>query len=521
MNVVCILLDTLRRDHLSCYGNANIHTPNLDRFARSGAIFENSYIGSYPCMPARQDLWTGRLNFLWRGWSALEYDQDDMVTAMSRNGKTTMLVTDHYHLWQYGSGNYHGSFSGFELIRGQENDNWITNPDISIEYPASPDKLNAYWPRYVRNTAQFRQEEDFFAGQVFRKSIEWVEQNKNLNDFFLMIDCFDPHEPFDAPKEFVEMYDPGYRGESVIWPKYGDADSLSEEELRHVHALYCGEVSYVDHWFGKFYDKLESLGLLEDTMVIVTSDHGFLFGEHNWLGKHARILYQDIAQTPLLVSAPAIQPGTVYREPVQMADLTPTILETMGVEVPPDMHGKSLVPLWNEGSRTDDDVLSRDSIIFGVFGGPVYCTDGEWVLVRKPVAGNFPLYWYTRSHFNNWDFAQKNYPEISRARLAHWNGERFPIQYKDVRPGHAPPQLIAFPDELRADISPPEDELYNVRNNHAQIRNAAAERPDIHAKLLHNLVLKLKQLEAPAEHFDRLGLTTPELDATVKNNQDS
>lgn len=506
MNVICILLDTLRRDHLGCYGNEWIKTPNLDRFAQNGARFDNVYIGSYPCMPARQDLWTGQLNFLRRGWSPLEYDQNDIVTLLNANNKTSMLITDHYHLWQYGSGNYHCGFSGFEFIRGQEMDNWITSPDIPIPYPASPDKLNKNWQKYVKNTAHFTREEDYFAGQVFQKSAEWVERNKNANDFFLMIDCFDPHEPFDPPKRYAEMYNPGYDGESIIWPKYGESSQYTEEELRQIHALYCGEVSYVDHCFGQFYEKLERLGLLDNTMVIVTSDHGFLFGEHQWLGKHARILYQDIARTPLLINSPSIPKGTVYRELVQMPDLTPTILHTLGVEPSDSMHGKSLVPLWDEKRRSEQDIRSRDSIVFGVFGGPVYCTDGEWLLVKKPAEGNAPLHWYTRSHYNNWDFGQQNYLEDSKARLEQWDGVKFPTQYANAHPGHAAPRLIRSEQELRTYVSNPNDELYHIAEDHHQTNDLAQIRRDVHERLCRTMDLRMKELDAPKEQWERLGL---------------
>ncbi|NOU93993.1 sulfatase-like hydrolase/transferase [Paenibacillus sp. LMG 31456] len=531
INVICILVDTLRRDHLGCYGNSSIETPNLDRFAEGSALFNNAYIGSYPCMPARQDLWTGQLNFLWRGWSPLEHDKSDMVTLLSDHDKTTMLITDHYHLWQYGSGNYHFSFNGMEIIRGQEMDNWITSPDIPITYPASEHKLNRNWPKYVRNTAHFRKEEDYFAAQVFQKSIDWVEQNKSLSDFFLMIDCFDPHEPFDPPPGYAEKYNPGYTGESVIWPKYGDADRMTPEELQQVHALYCGEVSFVDHWFGKFYDKLEQLELLDNTMVIVTSDHGFLFGEHNWLGKHARLLYQDIARTPLLIHHPGIKPGVVYEELVQMADLTPTIMQTMGVQVPSHMQGESLVPLWehdggcgteetmsglegteaNIGSTTvglpsSGGIRSRQELIFGVFGGPVYCTDGEWLLVKKPLPGNSPLYWYTRSHYNNWDFGQQNLYADSEERLKQWDGERFPTQYENAHPGHAAPRLIR--DEGDRESSPlvAHDELYCIAWDHAQQHDVASERPDVLERLKQGMRNKIIQIAAPKEQLQRLGL---------------
>lgn len=504
MNVICVLVDTLRRDHLGCYGNERIETPNFDRFAKNGAKFENAYIGSYPCMPARQDLWTGQLNFLRRGWSPLEHDEEDMVTMLSQHNKTTMLVTDHYHLWQYGSGNYHFSFNGMEFIRGQENDNWITNPDIEIQYPGSQEKLNENWPRYFRNTAHFETEEDYFAGQVFQKSIDWIEDNKNAEDFFLMVDCFDPHEPFDPPAGYAEKYNPDYKGDSIIWPNYGDADELSPEELKQVHALYCGEVTYVDQWFGKFYDKLNNLGLLENTMVILTSDHGFLFGEHSWLGKHARILFQDIARTPLLIQHPSIKPNTVYHELIQMADLTPTIMQSMDVKPADSVCGKSLVPLWDESAQFEEDIRSRQEIIFGVFGGPLYCTNGEWLYVKKPISGNYPLYWYTRSHYNSWDFSQQNLYLESQER--DFDGQRFATQYENVHPGHAAPRLIRGPQEAKANIKHPEDELYNIVEDHAQEKNLVKDKSEITEQFKQTMSRLMEQYNAPSEQWDRLGL---------------
>lgn len=509
MNVVCILLDTLRRDHLGSYGNSWIQTPNLDRLASNGAKFTNSYLGSYPCMPARQDLFTGRLNFLWRGWSPLEYDEDNLPSILSREKKTSMLVTDHYHLWSYGSGNYHFGFTGTEFIRGQERDNWITSPRNEIRYPASPDKLHKDWEAYARNTAGFKKEEDYFAAQVFQKSMDWVEENKDLDDFFLFIDCFDPHEPFDPPPGYAEMYNPGYTGESVVWPRTGKTDYLSEEELKQVHALYCGEVTYVDRWFGKFYDKLEALGLLDNTMVIVTSDHGFLFGEHDWLGKHARILYQDIARTPLLIQSPDIPAGSSYDTLVQMHDLTPTILNAMGISPPPEMQGENLAPLWSGADLAQAGscgIRQREEIIFGVFGGPVYCTDGEWVLVKKPAEGNHPLYWYTRSHFQSWGFGGENDLQSTRARAGQWLGDGFAVQYPDARPGHAGPRYVANKEDLRTSVSEPHDELYHIREDPGQTNNLGGTHPDMEARLQHALSQTMTALGAPEEQWVRLGL---------------
>ncbi|MGY4691695.1 sulfatase [Salibacterium sp. K-3] len=502
MKVICVLLDTLRRDHLGCYGASTVETPNLDKFAEESYQFDNAYLGSYPCMPARQDFWTGINNFFWRGWSPLEHHQFDLVTMLNQADIPTMLITDHYHLWQNGSGNYHTNFSGMELIRGQEMDNWKIGSNIPVRYPAQKHKLNKNWEKYAKNTAHFETKEDYFAGQVFQKSMEWVEENKDQDDYFLMIDCFDPHEPFDPPEEFLEKYAPDYDGESPKWPRYGRPDSLSTEELHHVHDLYKAQVTYVDECFGKFYEKLKSLHDMEDTMVIVTSDHGFLFGEHSWLGKHARIIYQDIARIPLLVREPNNGKKEHVSQLTQIADLTPTILEAFQLPKPENMQGYDLTPVFHNAKGGIHD---RKTMMFGVFGGPVYVTDGMYVLVKHPVDGNYPLYWYTKSHYQSWGFGQNNYPEQSAERLKYWDGARFPVQYENAQPNHAAPLFIK-PGEEKTKVQVHKDELYQIQEDHLQEFNLIEGEEKKAQELMNEMVKEMKKIGVPEEQYERLGL---------------
>ena len=336
MNVVFIIIDTLRRDHLGCYGNPWIKTPNFDRLAEMGVTFENAYLGSYPCMPARRDIWTGRYEFPWRGWGPLEYDDLDFIGLIS-DEHTTMLITDHYHLFEHGSGNYHFHFDGWEFIRGQENDKWITDATIEVKFPAPEfTKVHRRWHQYYRNTAHWKTERDTFAAQTFEAAIDWLDRNHTLQDFFLMIDCFDPHEPFDPPYPYDLMYNPNPPEQRIRWPIYGTADRYTEAELQDIRALYAGEVTLVDTWLGHFLDKLERLRLLDDTMIVLTTDHGHLFGEHGMIGKPATHhgdsnMYQEIAHIPLIVHHPEFRGATLRpRRLIQQVDLYPTILEAMG-----------------------------------------------------------------------------------------------------------------------------------------------------------------------------------------------
>lgn len=505
MNVVFVLLDTLRRDHLGCYGSRHARTPNIDGLAEMGTVFEQSYMGSYPCMPARQDFWTGHLNFLWRGWSPLEYAEDDLVSALNRAGKPTMLVTDHYHLWSYGSGNYHMSFYGTEFVRGQELDNWVTDPNVPIRHPARPSKLHHRWERYARNTAHFRREEDYFAPRVFARAADWINRNHSLEDFFLTIDCFDPHEPFDPPQRYVDLYDPGYEGESAIWPRYGHPQDhgYSAEELEHIHALYCGEVSMVDAWLGVLLDCIEAKGLLENTMIILTSDHGFMFGEHDWLGKHSPTLYQHITHTPLIVYHPEqARPGRRVSDIVQMADLNPTVAEVLGLRAAAGSHGQSLMTAVRGERRREP----KQAAFFGAFGGPVYVADGDWVYVKRPVPENAPLYWYTRSHFNQWDFGGNNDIQESRRRLEHYKDGRFPTDFKGASIHHGGPRPILADKDDPAPEDSRADELYRISLDYEQKANVADHHPQTVKRLRGMLGGFLRDVEAPEEQFERLGL---------------
>lgn len=507
MNVVAILLDTLRRDHLGCYGNQWIHTPNLDRFAERSTVFDHAYIGSYPCMPARQDLWTGRLNFLWRGWSPLEWAEADLVGLLHEAGKPSMLITDHYHLWNLGSGNYHTSFSGTEFIRGQEMDNWITDATASIKWPAPADKLNPLWERYARNTSRRTREEDYFAPQVFARATRWIEENQTQKDFFLLIDAFDPHEPFDPPKAYVDLYDPGFAGDALVWPRYGPPTrhGYTAREVEHCHALYCGEISLIDRWFGQFLDRLETTGLLSNTVIILTSDHGFLFGEYDWLGKHSPTLHPPIVRTPLIVYHPDRSESCGRSQRLaQMHDLFPTILEAIGLPVPRGIHGRSLLPALASVEEKTNPVPA----LFGVFGGAVYATDGHWMFVKRPIPENSPLHWYTDAHFNSWGFGQVNDVAQSRTRLASFADGRFPVWYADDVLRHGGPGALAPPTASAhlASDSPRADELYRVADEEGSTESLTGRYPEIADRFRLAIADELRRLDAPPEHLVRLGL---------------
>jgi arylsulfatase A-like enzyme len=230
-----------------------------------------------------------------------------------------------------------------------------------------------------------------------------LEQNQDLCQFFLHLDIFDPHEPWDAPNKYLDMYDPDSEEEDIFYPRYDFWRRwYTEAEMDHMRALYMAEVSMVDHWFGVLVDKVEKLGMIEDTAIIFCSDHGYLFGEHDLTGKalfleangqsfyEAMPMYDEIRRMPLIIRLPDQSASRHIPGLVQAPDLMPTILEMTGLVSteaiegeerikalqcgvfvtegwqfePENIHGKSLMPLMRgETSKHRDIAVCSNTLI--------------------------------------------------------------------------------------------------------------------------------------------------------------
>ena len=326
MNVMFIMSDTLRKDHLGCYGNPDIVTPHLDAFAATCAKFENYIAGSFPTMPTRADIFTAKPSFTGLGWAPLLPEEKILPKILQEAGYTTAAVVDTPFVIR-GGYNYDLGFKDFEWIRGQ------------LSYEERP-----------KIVSERRYEEDCFAPRTSisaERCLEYYHKDK----FFLYVDMWDPHEPWDAPAWYTRLYYPEYQGELIRSPYWDWRESgMTEEELEIGHACYCGEVTMVDRWVGRLLEKLRYMGLLEDTIVVFVSDHGYYFGEHGQLGKcriqkgqwHRSPLYGEITRIPLLFYVPGLEPRTTTAM-VSPIDLMPTLLELLGLEVPQGIQGRSFV----------------------------------------------------------------------------------------------------------------------------------------------------------------------------------
>jgi len=400
MNIILIVSDTFRQDYLGCYGNNWIKTPNLDKFARKSAIFGNAYAASFPTVPHRMDLATGRFTFPYREWEPLPKDEVVISEMLGKHGYTTMLICDTPHTLEDGY-NFDRGFTGWEWVRGQETDRFYTDPR-KVELPCPRDKLRhlEVLQRHLRSVAHREGERDCFVAQTMSKASQWLERNYKQERFFLWVDTFDPHEPWDAPSYYVDMYDPGYEGDEVTYPIYGKCDYLIPEEIKHMRALYAAEVTLVDQWIGLLLEQIEKLALFDNTAVIFTSDHGFYFGEHGLVGKSTITdrmfeyvsLYEEVARIPLLVYFPGMRTSSHHPALVQPPDITATILELAGIKDASTVQGKSLLPLIQGEDRTLRDIsVSSPSLVHGTWGSPrVTIRKEEWSLITTPKLAGRP-----------------------------------------------------------------------------------------------------------------------------------
>jgi arylsulfatase A-like enzyme len=263
-NVVVIVADTFRRDHLGAYGNPYISTPYIDEFARSSVVFDRHVISSFPTMPARADILTGTFSYTHMGWEPMPRHLTTLPGVLSKAGYHTMGVVDTPFFIRNGFG-YDRGFDDFMWVRGQGDD---TRPHERAD---------------ARST--WRSEGDRMVARTVTQAERWLERHHDEH-FFLYVDTWDPHEPWDAPEYYTARYREGYKGEQ-IYPAYGNwkKTGLEKDDVDLGHATYCGEVTMVDFWVGRLLAKLDALGLRENTLVFFTSDHGFYFGEHDYFGK--------------------------------------------------------------------------------------------------------------------------------------------------------------------------------------------------------------------------------------------
>jgi len=375
LNLIVIICDTFRADHLGCYGNDRVKTPNLDRLASEGTVFTNCYADGLPTIPARRVFFTGRSIIpmeVHGGWRPLRDEDVTLSEILQKHGYTTAFITDTWHYFKPGM-NFHRGFDAWEWVRGQEADPWQSGPKEKFDpFKHAPAHLiegnERYQQRILRdlmNTQDIRCEEDYFCARVVRKATLWLERNLGNQPFMLWVDLFDPHEPWDPPERFKRMYYDAYPCERFIFDYGVRVEDIREEDLPAIKALYAAEVTFVDMWIGHLLRRVEELGLLDNTIIVFSSDHGTHLGEEGCVQKTPGLLNSCVARLPLIVRHPDRSlAGKRIDALVGAVDFAPSFLDMLGIEEKPEMDGGSF---WKLMTGEAESIHEEIFVQFGSF----------------------------------------------------------------------------------------------------------------------------------------------------------
>jgi arylsulfatase A-like enzyme len=355
-NVMLILVDTLRADHLSYAGYVRETSPRIDALAEAGVVFEQVVGQATRTSPNMASLLTG--------------------TSFYRHG----LVLAHTKLPR-------SLETWGELLQqaGYRTAGILGNPNVGPRFDFTQGI------EHVEET--FHEPGGADAEPMVRRSIELLEGLRDER-FFLWLQLIDPHIPYDPPAPYDTFFegDAHYRREADrILPltgpeRHGGISHRAQlEGLRSFAdyvSRYDGEIRYADHWIGELVDALERLGLREETLIVFTSDHGESLGEHDYFFSHGTYSYEATARVPLVLSHPGLARGLRIPEMVRTVDILPTVLELLRLPIPREVEGRSLVPLLR-GESLDE----RPASITSGFDGAVKLAErtGRWKLVLNPV----------------------------------------------------------------------------------------------------------------------------------------
>ena len=423
MNAIVVILDSLRRDHLGAYGNVTTKTPNLDALARESFRFTRPYPDAIPTVPARRAIHTGMRTFPFQewqqdhqgsanyGWSPLPDDQRTLSEILGDAGYTTAFVTDTWHMFYM---NFGRGFHYYDRIRGQEDDPY-RDPDTVPEkwmrdhflVSRSAEKAR----QYLANVQDRKTEEEYFAPRVFAGGMDLLETvSRRAEPFFLLVDSYDPHEPWDPPKKYVDLYDAGYYdGKEPLYPKYGKSDYLTSEELLRMRALYSAEITMADHWLGNFLQKADELRIMDNTLLVLISDHGHALGEHGYTGKPSLAMWPEITDIAFMIRYPEGRgAGEESDYFASTYDVAPTVLGTLGVDPPYPLDGQNLSALLDKGE------IEQRKHFTTAFHNYVWTRDERWVMFSRHDGSESRLYDVANDPYQHYDLVEAEPDEARR-----------------------------------------------------------------------------------------------------------
>lgn len=509
MKAIFILCDTLNLRFLSTYGSKEpAMTPNIERLAKRGVVFDNHWCGSAPCMPARRDIMTGRLNFLEKPWGAIEpFDQTLQSILSTTNNVHTQMFSDHSHYLIPGGENYTKGFTAFDVYRGQEGDPvWVRPGKDGIRSDVPPEGFKGVYSEAEReNRSRFVTEYDYPSVKTMWNAAQWLDDNADADNFFLWVEAFDPHEPYDCPKYYLDLYEKegDYDGPDFTHPSYAP-NEFDEAETEHLRRRCKALMTMTDRHLGEILDVMDKHNMWEDTLLVFTTDHGFHLGEHGFMAKNYMPPYNEVFHIPLIVVAPGVEPGRCNAL-TQNIDVFPTVLEYFGIDqeiLQYKIHGKSLYPLLRREAES-----TRDGIIYGYFGKDVAYNNGRYTYIRAAKDdANQPLYMYTavpsilRQYLGADDAVDvEDYDKIEMGRYLSWTNYpvyRFPAEIVNFS---NPSQNFQGRKKYNTKTM-----LFDIENDYAQ--EHPIQDSELEEKIIEELRACMEEHDSPKEQFERLGV---------------
>ena len=410
-NVVVIVIDSLRPDFIGAYGAPRMRTPNFDSLLAKGLRFNRAFPEAMVTVPARRSIFTGQRIFPYRdfkpiadlgispGWEPIANLDQTLMKALKDAGYRIVQVTDNPHT------GFTQSFKEFRLawdrfvsIEGRTGErnppDTVSDAQVRRWLPKALQENERYvlgMKKNLANTGYGKDDRESDAARVFGEATEQLSAAaRSGQKFALVVDCFDPHEPWSPPKEYIDLYgDPEYEGPEIGTVDYGPANYLSKDELRRAHADYAAAVTMTDRWLGTFLDRFDELGLADNTAIVLLADHGVLLGERGWVGKIPGELHPEMAQVPFAIVHPAgKRAGETSEHFASTHDVAPTVLALLGVDRPQWMEGQDLSLLLDPDG---EQPAAREFHYGGMYNRYFIRTD-QWVLLGDNLGGNRQLF---------------------------------------------------------------------------------------------------------------------------------
>ncbi len=358
MNYVLFFPDEMKAASVSCYGNKHVKMPNFDKLAANGVRFENCIVQNPVCTPSRACLMSGLYvhNFGHRTlWHLMRKEEPSLFRYLKKAG---------YDVAWYGKNDLYSQDYLNEILNDieEKRTNYKILPQLPTGHvckgqnPYELDDKRYYsflYDSISSNSGKLIWDENVARGIDFLNS-----RKNNDNPFFLYLPLTMPHPPYNALKEFHDMYNPKITKADLIdiaktkgkpafmqlIRQYRKLDKIDDATLEKIYAVYLGMNTYVDTMLGGIMDTLEKTGLIDNTTVIVCSDHGDWAGNYGLVEKWPNGMDDDLVKVPLIIRTPTCKKGHVVNEIVEMFDIMPTVAQLADVEITHTHFAKSLVP---------------------------------------------------------------------------------------------------------------------------------------------------------------------------------